>query len=179
MNTQRISSPLASAIRIPSTWDELKLSKEETLKLEEFALQIRKKEKYGSGSLALFSGPSGTAKTLAASWLACMLDFPLYRVDLASITNKYIGETEKNFTGLLAQAERAEVILLFDEADALFGKRTDVQDRRDRNTERAVNDILQKLLKYRGIGILAATTEETAESALKERLGFILDFSSE
>ncbi len=88
--------------------------------------------RYRPGVRALFVGPSGTGKTLAAGWLATRLGVPLYRVDLAAVTSKYIGETEKNLAQLLARAEHAEVILLFDEADSLFGKRTDVKDSNDR-----------------------------------------------
>ena len=173
MNIQRISSPLASAIRLPSTWDELKLSKKKTLQLDELALQIRREKRYSSGILALFSGPSGTGKTLTASWLASRSGLSLYRVDLAAVINKYIGETEKNLSILLSQAEKKDVILLFDEADSLFGKRTEVNDRLARK------DILEKLLKFQGIAILSATTEKTEESALKEQLSLILNFSSE
>ena len=176
MNIQRISSPLASAIRLPSTWNELKLSKEKTLQLEELALQIRREEKYDSGFLALFSGPSGTGKTLFASLLANSLGVDIYRVDLGAVINKYIGETEKNLSTLLSQAEKEEIILLFDEADSLFGKRTEVNDSNDRLARK---DILEKLLKYQGIAILSATTKKTAETALKEHLSIILDFSSE
>ena len=173
MNIQRISSPLASAIRIPSTWEKLELSKEEALRLEKFVLQIHRRERYGSGPLALFVGPSKTAKTLTASWLADRLGIPLFRVDLAAVTNKYIGETEKNLSALLSRAEKKDMILFFDEADSLFGKRTEVNDRLARK------DILEKLLKFQGIAILSATTEKTEESALKEQLSLILNFSSE
>src|SRR5206468_7817217 len=86
--------------------------------------------RYRPGVRALFVGPSGTGKTLAAGWLASRLGLPLYRVDLASITSKYIGETEKNLAQLLARAEQSEVVLLFDEADSMFGTRTDVRDRK-------------------------------------------------
>src|SRR5262249_57957268 len=81
--------------------------------------------RYHPGVRALFVGPSGTGKTLAAGWLATRLGLPLYRVDLAAVTSKYIGETEKNLAQLLARAEQAQVVLLFDEADSLFGKRTE------------------------------------------------------
>src|SRR5262249_46275817 len=88
--------------------------------------------RYRPGVRALFVGASGTGKTLAAGWLATRLGLPLFRVDLASVTSKYIGETEKNLASLLARAEHAEVVLLFDEADSLFAKRTDVKEANDR-----------------------------------------------
>jgi len=185
MTYQKTSSPLASPIEIQHALDDLKLPKERIATLQELAVKIRRQKNKNRfcfpkrGTLALFSGPSGTGKTLAASWLANRLNLPLYRVDLASVVNKYIGETEKNLSSLLAQAESGDVILLFDEADALFGKRTEVQGRRDRNTDRAVNDILEKLSKYRGIAILAAKIRKTEESALKERLSTIVDILEE
>ena len=176
MNIQKISSPLASLIRMPSTWDKLKLSKEKTLQLDELALQIRREKINPSGISALFSGPSGTGKTLTAAWLASRSGLSLYRVDLAAVTNKYIGETEKNLSALLSQAEQEGVILLLDEADSLLGKRTEVNESNDRLARK---DILEKLIKFQGIAILSATTKKTAETELKEHLSIILDFSSE
>ena len=86
--------------------------------------------RYRPSVRALFLGASGTGKTLAVAWLATRIGIPLYRVDLAAITSKYIGETEKNLSQLLSRAEQNEVLLLFDEADSLFGKRTDIHDQR-------------------------------------------------
>src|SRR6185503_20114093 len=94
-------------------------------------LGLSARTRYRPGIKALFVGPSGTGKTLGAGWLATRLGLPLYRVDLASVTSKYIGETEKNLAELFARAEDAEVVLLFDEADALFGNRTEVRDAND------------------------------------------------
>src|SRR2546430_13862603 len=110
--------------------------------------------RYHPGVRALFVGPSGTGKTLAAGWLATRLGLPLYRVDLASVTSKYIGETEKNLAQLLARAEQAEVILLFDEADSLFGKRTDITDSNDRFANAQTNYLLQRIENYDGIVLL-------------------------
>ena len=98
--------------------------------------------RYRPGVRALLVGPSGTGKTLAAAWLATRLGLPIYRVDLASVTSKYIGETEKNLAQLFARAEHAEVVLLFDEADSLFGKRTDVKDANDRFANAQTNYLL-------------------------------------
>ena len=108
---------------------------------------------------ALFTGPSGTGKTLAAGWIATRLGLPLYRVDLASVTSKYIGETEKNLSQLLARAEQAEVILLFDEADSIFGKRTDITDSNDRFANAQTNYLLQRIENYDGIVLLTSNSQ--------------------
>ncbi|WP_073070437.1 ATP-binding protein [Phormidesmis priestleyi] len=107
--------------------------------------------RYHPGVRSLFVGASGTGKTLAAGWLATKLGMPLYRVDLASITSKYIGETEKNLSQLLSRAEQAEVVLLFDEADSLFGKRTEVQQANDRFANAQTNYLLQRIESFDGI----------------------------
>src|SRR4029079_14221279 len=99
----------------------------------------------------LLVGPSGTGKTLAAGWLTAKLGLPLFRVDLASVTSKYIGETEKNLSQLLSRAEHAEVVLLFDEADSLFGKRTEVKDANDRFANAQTNYLLQRIESFDGI----------------------------
>ncbi|MCP4378559.1 MAG: AAA family ATPase, partial [bacterium] len=96
-------------------------------------LGITLKSRYQMGVRTLLVGPSGTGKTLAASWIATRLGLPLYRVDIASVVSKYIGETEKNLATLLARAEQTEIVLLFDEADSIFGKRTDIKDANDRH----------------------------------------------
>ena len=106
------------------------------------ALGPASRARYRPGVRALFVGPSGTGKTLAVGWMASRLGLPLYRVDLASVTSKYIGETEKNLAQLFARAEHSEVVLLFDEADSLFGKRTDVKDSNDRFANAQTNYLL-------------------------------------
>jgi hypothetical protein len=132
--------------------------------------------RYRPGVRALFTGPSGTGKTLAAGWIATRLGCPLYRVDLASVTSKYIGETEKNLSQLLARAEQAEVILLFDEADSLFGKRTDINDANDRFANAQTNYLLQRIENYDGVVVLTSNSQARFDDAFARRLDFIIDF---
>jgi hypothetical protein len=132
--------------------------------------------RYGAGVRALLVGPSGTGKTLAAGWLATRLGLPLYRVDLAAVTSKYIGETEKNLAELLARAEHAEVILLFDEADALFGKRTEVHHSTDRFANAQTNYLLQRIESYEGITLLTSNSRSRFDAAFSRRLDLILEF---
>ena len=132
--------------------------------------------RYRPGVRALFIGPGGTGKTLAAGWLATQLGLPLYRVDLASVTSKYIGETEKNLAQLLARAEQAEVILLFDEADSLFGKRTEIRDSTDRFANSQTNYLLQRIESYDGIVVLTSNSRARFDSAFTRRLDLVIDF---
>jgi len=132
--------------------------------------------RYRAGVRALFVGPSGTGKTLAAGWLATTLGLPLYRVDLASVTSKYIGETEKNLAQLLARAEQAEVVLLFDEADAMFGKRTDVKDANDRFANAQTNYLLQRIESFDGIVVLTSNSRGRFDAAFSRRLDLIIEF---
>lgn len=132
--------------------------------------------RYHPGVRALFVGPSGTGKTLAASWLATKLGIPMYRIDLAAVTSKYIGETEKNLAQLIARAEHAEVGLLFDEADSLFGKRTDVKDSNDRFANAQTNYLLQRIENFDGIAILTSNSRARFDSGFSRRLDAIIDF---
>ncbi len=132
--------------------------------------------RYCPGVRSLFVGASGTGKTLAAGWLATKLGMPLYRVDLASITSKYIGETEKNLSQLLSRAEQAEVVLLFDEADSLFGKRTDVQQANDRFANAQTNYLLQRIESFDGITLLTSNSRSRFDSAFSRRLDMIIEF---
>src|SRR5256714_6235375 len=132
--------------------------------------------RYHPGVRALFVGPSGTGRTLAAVWLATKLGIPLYRVDLASVTSKYIGETEKNLAQLLARAERAEVVLLFDEADSLFGKRTEVKEANDRFANAQTNYLLQRIEYFDGIVFLTSNSRARFDSAFSRRLDMVVEF---
>jgi hypothetical protein len=132
--------------------------------------------RYRPGVRGLFTGPSGTGKTLAAGWIATRLGLPLFRVDLASVTSKYIGETEKNLAQLLARAEQAEVILLFDEADSLFGKRTDIGDANDRFANAQTNYLLQRIESFEGIVILTSNSQTRFDAAFARRIDFVIEF---
>ena len=132
--------------------------------------------RYTAGVRALFVGPSGTGKTLAACWLATRLGLPLYRVDLANINSKYIGETEKNLARLLARAERTEAVLLFDEADSLFGKRTEIRESNDRFANTQTNYLLQRIETFDSIAILTSNSRGRFDTAFSRRLDMIIEF---
>jgi hypothetical protein len=132
--------------------------------------------RYRPGVRALLVGESGTGKTLAANWLAARLGLPLYRVDLAALTSKYIGETEKNLSAILAAAEHADVLLFFDEADALFGARTDLGDAHDRYANAQTNYLLQRIEDFDGIAVLASNSRDRFDPAFTRRLDAILEF---
>lgn len=132
--------------------------------------------RYRPAVKALFVGPSGTGKTMAAIWLATRLNLPLYRVDLAAITSKYVGETEKNLSMLLTRAEESEVLLLFDEADSLFGKRTDIKDANDRFANAQTNYLLQRMESFNGIAVLTSNTSARFDTAFARRFDMILEF---
>ena len=134
------------------------------------------RSRYGPGVRALFAGDPGTGKTLAAHWLAVQTGLPLYRVDLAALTSKWIGETEKNLSSVLDAAQHADVILLFDEADALFGKRTDVNDAHDRHANAQTNYLLQRIEDFEGVVILATNVRDNMDAAFARRLDLILQF---
>lgn len=137
------------------------------------ALQAR----YKVGVRSLFAGPSGTGKTLAAAWLSGRLNLPLYRVDLAAVSSKYIGETEKNLSQLLAKAEEQDIVLLFDEADSLFGKRTDISDSNDRFANAQTNYLLQRIETFSGIVLLTSNAKNRFDEAFTRRIDAIVDFA--
>lgn len=130
----------------------------------------------GRGISALFAGPSGTGKTMAAEVLARHLRLDLYRVDLAGVVSKYVGETERNLRTIFDTADRSGVILFFDEADALFGKRTEVKDSHDRFANIEINYLLQRMEEYRGLAILATNRKADLDRAFLRRLRFLIDF---
>ena len=132
--------------------------------------------RYRPGVRALFTGESGTGKTLAAHWLARRTGLPLYRVDLAATTSKWIGETEKNLSAVLDAAQHADVVLFFDEADALFGARTEVGDAHDRYANAQTNYLLQRIEDFDGVAILATNSRDRFDPAFVRRLDSILEF---
>jgi hypothetical protein len=131
---------------------------------------------YGRGVAALFSGPSGTGKTMAAQAIARELRAELYVVDIARVVSKYIGETEKNLEAVFSEAEQAGAVLLFDEADALFGRRSEVKDAHDRYANIEVAYLLQRMEMYTGIAILTTNLRQNVDPAFLRRLRFIVDF---
>jgi hypothetical protein len=130
----------------------------------------------GLGITALFAGESGTGKTMAAEVLANELHLDLYRIDLSSVVSKYIGDTEKNLRRVFDAAEESGAILLFDEADALFGKRSDVKDSHDRYANIEVSYLLQRMEAYRGLAILTTNMKAALDTAFQRRLRFVIQF---
>ena len=130
----------------------------------------------GLGISALFAGPSGTGKTMAAEVLANELELDLYRIDLSQVVSKYIGETEKNLRRVFDAAETAGALLLFDEADALFGKRTEVRDSHDRYANIEVSYLLQRMEAYRGVSVLTTNLKEAIDRAFLRRIRFVVQF---
>jgi hypothetical protein len=129
-----------------------------------------------SGISVLFAGPPGTGKTMAAEILAIQLDLPMYRIDLSQVVNKYIGETEKNLKRLFDAADVSDTILFFDEADALFGKRTEVKDAHDRYANLEISYLLERMERFKGLAILATNRKSDLDEAFLRRLRYIIDF---
>jgi hypothetical protein len=179
---------LAQRLETKATWDDIVLPPEETSLLRQIADQVRHRSTVydewgfrdrmnrGLGVNALFAGESGTGKTMAAEVIANDLRLNLYRIDLSAVVSKYIGETEKNLRRLFDAAEDGGAILFFDEADALFGKRSEVNDTHDRYANIEVNYLLQRIEAYRGLAILATNLKGSMDSAFMRRLRFIINF---
>lgn len=179
---------LAQAIEPVATWADLILPEAQLAVLQEVAIHVRQrrqvydqwgfatKGKRGLGISALFAGTSGTGKTMAAEVLANELRLNLYRIDLSAVVSKYIGETEKNLRRIFDAAEAGGVILLFDEADALFGKRSQVKDSHDRYANIEVSYLLQRMEAYCGLAILTTNMKEALDNAFLRRLRFVVQF---
>ena len=182
------SSELARPLQSAYTWDDIVLPEDVRRQLFEIAAQVihrglvyhewdfGSKLLRGRGLSVLFSGVSGTGKTMAAEVLSRHLRLDLYRVDLAGVVNKYVGETEKNLRRIFDDAESAGAILFFDEADALFGRRTEIRDSHDRFANIEVNYLLQRMEDYRGLSILATNRKADLDRAFLRRLRFLVDF---
>jgi len=179
---------LAQPIQPMAGWDDLVLPNGQIQTLREVAMQVRQRIKVyeqwgfagksarGLGISALFAGASGTGKTMAAEVLSNELQLDLYRIDLSQVVNKYIGETEKNLRRVFDAAEEGGAILLFDEADALFGKRSDVKDSHDRYANVEVSYLLQRMEAYRGLAILTTNLKDAIDTAFMRRIRFVVQF---
>jgi hypothetical protein len=179
---------LAQRIEALAGWNDLVLPEPELAVLREIALHVRgrarvyeewgfaRKSARGLGISALFEGPSGTGKTMAAEVLARELRLDLYRIDLSQVVSKYIGETEKNLRRVFDAADTGGAILLFDEADALFGKRSEVKDSHDRYANIEVSYLLQRMEAYRGLAILTTNRRDDLDDAFLRRIRFVVRF---
>ena len=179
---------LAQVITPGAGWDDIVLPPPQRALLRQLADQVPHRAAVhaawgidragarGGGLCALFAGESGTGKTMAAEVLAAELQLDLWRIDLSAVVSKYIGETERNLRSLFDSAEASGAILFFDEADALFGRRSEVKDSHDRYANIEVNYLLQRMEGYRGIAILATNAKAALDNAFLRRLRFVVDF---
>jgi hypothetical protein len=182
------TNSLAQRIEPKHQWDDLVLPAEQREQLAALCSQAKhgsivygqwrfeRKLSLGRGLNALFSGPPGTGKTMAAEVIAADLGVPLLKIDLSQVVSKYIGETEKNLRQLFEQATRANAILFFDEADALLGKRSEVKDAHDRYANQETAYLLQKMEEYTGISVLSTNLRQNMDQAFTRRMRFIVDF---
>jgi len=179
---------LALKIKPGYSWQDIVLPKKKITQLKEICSQVKyhhrvfeewgfdRKLSYGKGLSVLFTGPPGTGKTMAAEVIARELQLDLYKIDLSGVVSKYIGETEKNLGEVFREAETSNAILFFDEADALFGKRTEVSDAHDRYANIETSYLLQKMEEYEGVVILATNLRENMDNAFTRRIRFIVEF---
>ena len=181
---------LASKVKSKYHWEDIVLPPDQLAQLKEICNQAKyrhivyetwgfnRKLSIGKGLNVLFSGPPGTGKTMAAEVIANELQLELYKIDLSQVVSKYIGETEKNLNRIFNAAETANAILLFDEADALFGKRSEVRDAHDRYANIEIGYLLQKMEEYEGISILTTNLRQNLDEAFVRRLAFTVHFPS-
>lgn len=179
---------LAQHIDSTATWDDLVLPESQQMMLREIATHVEQRAKVywewgfagktsrGLGITVLLGGASGTGKTMAAEVIANELQLDLYRIDLSTVVSKYIGETEKNLRRIFDAAEAGGAILLFDEADALFGKRSEVKDSHDRHANVEVSYLLQRMEAYQGLAILTTNLKSSLDQAFLRRLRFVVSF---
>jgi AAA+ superfamily predicted ATPase len=179
---------LARKIKPKFTWDDIVLPPDQLAQLMEICNETRHRQRVycewgfdrrlslGRGLVALFTGPPGTGKTMAAEVVANGLNLDLYKIDLSQVVSKYIGETEKKLHQIFDEAQSSNSILFFDEADALFGKRSEVKDAHDRYANIEVGYLLQKMEEYDGIAILATNLQRNMDEAFTRRMRFIVEF---
>ena len=188
LQSQPRLSDVAQRIEARYGWDDIVLPPERITQLREIAFQVlhqhvvyeewgfASKASLGRGVSALFVGESGTGKTMAAEVVATELGLDVYKIDLSGLVSKYIGETEKNLARVFDEAQGANAILFFDEADAVFGKRTEVRDSHDRYANIEVSYLLQKIEEYDGIVVLSSNLRANLDEAFLRRLKAIVDF---
>jgi hypothetical protein len=179
---------LAHKIEARYTWDDIVLPDDQVAMLREIIATVRGRptvlETWGvgqklassAGVTILFAGPPGTGKTMAAEVIASELQLDLYRIDLSTVVNKYVGETEKNLGRIFDEAASSNAILFFDEADAIFGKRSEVKDAHDRYANIEVSYLLQRMETYDGVTVLATNLRANLDEAFSRRLQFAIDF---
>ncbi|MGH9944726.1 MAG: ATP-binding protein, partial [Pyrinomonadaceae bacterium] len=179
---------LAQRIEPVAGWDDLVLPEAQLQTLRAVAAQVRARSRVyedwgfaakggrGLGISALFAGASGTGKTMAAEVVARELRLDLYRIDLSQVVSKYIGETEKNLRRVFDAAEEGGAVLLFDEADALFGKRSEVKDSHDRYANIEISFLLQRMEAYSGLAILTTNLKSVLDTAFLRRIRFVVQF---
>lgn len=180
------SVSLPGVIDTPSaaTWDDLVLPDHCIRSLQEFALWVTHRDqvelewrgRVTGGPIALFSGPSGTGKTFAANVLANILELDLYRADLGQVVSKYIGETEKNLNALFDAVAREPMLLMFDEADSLFGKRSETEGANDRYSNSELKYLLSRLERHRGPCVLSSNSKKQIDPELLQRFQFVIEF---
>jgi SpoVK/Ycf46/Vps4 family AAA+-type ATPase len=188
-NTRPQLDLLAQRLDVRAHWDDMVLPDEPKQILRQIADQVgvrskvygewgfRRRMNRGLGISALFAGETGTGKTMAAEVIANELELNLYRIDLSRVVSKYIGETEANLRRLFDAAENGGAILFFDEADALFGSRSEVKDSHDRYANIEINYLLQRIESYCGLAILATNMKHALDSAFMRRLRFVVTFA--
>jgi len=188
LHTRPRLEALAQRIEPAAQWQDLVLPEKQLDLLRQIAVHVRHRAQVyqawgfaakggrGLGISAMFAGPSGTGKTMAAEVLASDLRLDLYRIDLSQVVSKYIGETEKNLRRVFDAAETGAAILLFDEADALFGKRSEVKDSHDRYANIEVSYLLQRMEAYRGLAILTTNRKSALDPAFLRRIRFVVEF---
>jgi SpoVK/Ycf46/Vps4 family AAA+-type ATPase len=181
-------SALGVRITWRQTWSDLVLPDDALQEIREFIARVRHRRRVydewgfsrkmakGLGLSALFAGPPGTGKTMVAGIIADELALDLYQIDLSRIVSKYVGETEKNLANVFDAAEAGHAILLFDEADSLFAKRTEVKSSVDRYANLEVNYLLQRMESFNGITILTTNLDSSIDDAFRRRISFRVDF---
>ena len=179
---------LARKITPKYAWDDIVLPADRLEQLREICNHVKYRDRVygewgfdrklslGKGLSVFFAGPSGTGKTMAAEIIAGELGLDLYKIDLSTVVSKYIGETEKNLSRIFTEAETSNAILFFDEADALFGKRSEVKDSHDRYANIEIGYLLQRMEEYEGVVILATNFRKNMDEAFVRRLHFTVEF---